>query len=143
VCRVEQRAPSWLVTMGHDISSIKASRAGGVGRNRRDSRNHRRHRQTELLDVNRVSGAGSGRDRKLVVGNTRGGSIGTHRHDAVAIMIDEQAIAGQESEEARWRQWKVKGRADEARFRRKLTTVVVAVTGVAAVGGALWFSFGI
>jgi hypothetical protein len=46
-----------------------------------------------------------------------------------------------ESEDARWRQWKARGRADEARFRRRLKTVVIYVAAVAALGGALWFVF--
>jgi hypothetical protein len=49
-------------------------------------------------------------------------------------------VAPIESEDARWRQWKAKGRADEARFRRRLRTVGGGVAGVAAVGGLLWIA---
>jgi hypothetical protein len=46
-----------------------------------------------------------------------------------------------ESEDARWRRWKAKGRADEARFRQKLRTVLVDVVGIAALGGAMWLAY--
>ena len=42
--------------------------------------------------------------------------------------------------DARWREWQTKGRADEARFRRRLKTVMVDVAAFAAVAGALWFA---
>ncbi len=45
------------------------------------------------------------------------------------------------AEDARWRQWKLKGRNDDARFRRRLKTVVGTVTAVLAVAGTLWFAY--
>ena len=51
-------------------------------------------------------------------------------------------IAGSEdSDEARWRQWKMKGRNDDARFRQRLKTVIVDLAAVVAVGSALWFAY--
>ena len=44
------------------------------------------------------------------------------------------------SEDERWREWQYKGRYDDARFRRKLRTVLVDGAGVAAVAGAVWFA---
>ena len=65
------------------------------------------------------------------------------RYDGVMTLAQQELIvlvAPIESEDARWRQWKAKGRADEARFRRRLKTVGGGVAGVAAVGGLLWFA---
>ena len=51
-------------------------------------------------------------------------------------------IAGNEDPaEARWRQWKMKGRADDARFRHRFNTVILDLAAVVAVGGALWFAY--
>jgi hypothetical protein len=44
------------------------------------------------------------------------------------------------SEDARWRQWKAKGRADDLRFRRSMRTVLISGAGVALVA-VLWFAF--
>ena len=44
--------------------------------------------------------------------------------------------------EARWRQWKMKGRTDDARFRQRLKTVIIDLAAVAAIGGGLWFAYG-
>lgn len=44
-----------------------------------------------------------------------------------------------ESEDTRWREWKRKGHDDDARFRRRLRTVVVDAAAIFALGGALWF----
>ena len=46
-----------------------------------------------------------------------------------------------ESEDSRWRHWKAKGRADDLRFRRRLTTVLIDVAAVVTIGGALWYAF--
>lgn len=46
-----------------------------------------------------------------------------------------------DSEDARWHQWKQKSRADDARFRQILKTILIDVGGAAALGGALWFAF--
>ena len=54
--------------------------------------------------------------------------------------MDVEVIAVNESADARWRQWQAKGRADEARFRRSVKTVLVDVAGVVALGAALWFA---
>ena len=109
--------------------------------------------------------AGSGRDWKLVLGCTRADAFATHRYGAVTVVIDVidvalvnsiapassgvqqsglvQAPIDNDSEDARWRNWKQKGRVDDARFRRNLRTVLVDVAGVAALGGAVWFAVGI
>jgi len=50
------------------------------------------------------------------------------------------AYADGVSEDARWRQWKMKGRTDDARFQRRLKAVIINVAAVAAIGGALWFA---
>lgn len=47
----------------------------------------------------------------------------------------------EDAEEVRWRRWKAKGRKDEARFRRRMKTVVVGIAAVVAVGGTLWFTY--
>ena len=44
------------------------------------------------------------------------------------------------SEDERWRAWQYQGRYDDARFRRKLRTVLIDGAGVAAVAGAVWFA---
>jgi hypothetical protein len=44
------------------------------------------------------------------------------------------------TDDARWRQWKAKGRADDVRFRRRVRTILVDVAGVVAFAGALWFA---
>ena len=44
------------------------------------------------------------------------------------------------SEDARWRQWKMKGRDDDARFQRRLRAVIINVAAIVAIGGALWFA---
>lgn len=51
-----------------------------------------------------------------------------------------QVNTDSESEDGRWRQWKRKGREEDARFRRRVRTVLVDVAGVVALGGALWFA---
>jgi hypothetical protein len=51
-----------------------------------------------------------------------------------------QASTDSDSEDGRWREWKRKGRDEDARFRRRLRTVVVDVAGVLALAGALWFT---
>ena len=101
--------------------------------------------------------ARSGRDRKLVVGCTRADALATYRDGAVTVVIAVmdvavadsiapvsagiQHTADSDSADARWRQWTQQGRADEARFRRKMRTVLVDVFGVVALGGAAWFVF--
>jgi hypothetical protein len=45
-----------------------------------------------------------------------------------------------EISDARWRQWKMQGRDDDARFQRRLKAVIINVAAVAAIGGALWFA---
>jgi hypothetical protein len=50
------------------------------------------------------------------------------------------AIAQPLSADARWNQWKAKGRVDNARFRRRLKMVVVDLAAVIAFGGAVWFA---
>jgi hypothetical protein len=50
-----------------------------------------------------------------------------------------QVIA--DTEDARWLQWKAKGRADDERFRRRVRTVLVDLAGVVILGAALWFAF--
>ena len=47
----------------------------------------------------------------------------------------------EDADEVRWRRWKAKGRKDEARFRRKMKTVVVGLAAVLAFGGTLWFTY--
>lgn len=50
------------------------------------------------------------------------------------------AVAQPLSADARWNQWKAKGRAENARFRRRLKMVVVDLAAVIAFGGAVWFA---
>ena len=50
-------------------------------------------------------------------------------------------ISGADSDELRWRQWQAKGRADAVRFRGRLQTVLLDVTAVIAVAGAVWLAF--
>lgn len=102
----------------------------------------------------------SGGRLQLVVGGTRRAA---RRDRAVTVVIDaltaamnnplaasavgmqhagvEPSLADHASEDARWRQWKVKGRADDARFGRRVRTIVVDAAAVVALGGALWFAF--
>lgn len=51
------------------------------------------------------------------------------------------AIAQTQSEDARWNQWKAKGRAEDVRSRRRLKTVVVDLAAVTAFVAAVWFAF--
>ena len=51
-----------------------------------------------------------------------------------------QATTASGDENARWLEWKRKGREEDARFQRRLRTVLGDVAGVAALGGALWFA---
>jgi hypothetical protein len=44
------------------------------------------------------------------------------------------------SDDARWRQWKSKGRDDDARFRRRLRMMIVDIAAVVAVAGAVWLA---
>jgi hypothetical protein len=44
------------------------------------------------------------------------------------------------TDDARWLQWQAKGRADDARFRRRVRTILVDVAGVIAFAGALWLA---
>lgn len=60
---------------------------------------------------------------------------------AVAINRQEGAEASLPTEDARWKQWKAQGRADDLRFGRRLRTILVDVVAAVAVGGALWFAF--
>lgn len=122
--------------MDHDICSTQAPAVGGMGRNDHHGGIHRRHRQTRSVDVNRLLRAHPGSDRQLVLGCTRRDSLATHGQGAVTVVIDVI-----DSEDARWREWKQKGRDDDARFRRRLRTVIADVAAVAAFAGALWFAF--
>ena len=54
-------------------------------------------------------------------------------------VIDALGDAG-DSEDARWRQWKAKGRDEDARFRQRLNRVLLDVAGVVALGGAFWLA---
>lgn len=54
-----------------------------------------------------------------------------------AIAIDE---AVEPSDETRWRQWRAKGRADDARFRRRMRIVALDAGAIIAIGLAAWFA---
>ena len=56
-------------------------------------------------------------------------------------MIDVIAVTDKESEDARWQQWKAKGRADDARFKRRLKTVLIDGAGILVLCAALWSYF--
>ena len=45
------------------------------------------------------------------------------------------------SEAERWNSWKVEGRADDLRLRRRLRMVVIDVAATVALGSAVWFAF--
>lgn len=55
--------------------------------------------------------------------------------------VIQPAIVDEASNDARWRAWQLKGREDEARFRRRLRTVLIDAAAVAALAGAVWFGF--
>lgn len=48
--------------------------------------------------------------------------------------------AGDASEEARWQQWKTRGREADARVRQNLRTVSVNVMGAVILAVAVWLS---
>lgn len=68
-------------------------------------------------------------------------AVGAHRRFAIASMIDVIAVTDKESEDARWQQWKAKGRADDARFKRRLKTVLIDGAGILVLCAALWSYF--
>ena len=56
-----------------------------------------------------------------------------------ACGVDLKTVTASDS--VRWRQWKAAGRADDLKFRRRLTAVVLDGAAVIALGGAIWFTF--
>ena len=67
--------------------------------------------------------------------------IGTARPlAAVTPVAQGAAIVQPLPEGARWNQWKAKGRADDAKFRRRLRMVIIDVGAVVAFSGAVWFA---
>jgi len=54
--------------------------------------------------------------------------------------LSAAAIAEKQAEDARWKQWKAKGRAENVSFRRRLNMVVIALAAVAAFAGVTWFA---
>jgi len=60
---------------------------------------------------------------------------------AVDLAIGPAITSSTELDDARWRQWQAKGRADDLRFRGRLRTVVIDVAAVIVIAGALWFAF--
>jgi hypothetical protein len=97
----------------------------------------------------------SGSRGQLVLERTRRNPVATHRERTVTIVSDVSDAAltqflihtpavahanASGDENARWREWKRKGREEDARFRRIVRTVFVDVAGVGALGGALWFA---
>ncbi len=81
----------------------------------------------------------SGSDRQLVLECARGDAVPTHRQSTVTVGMDIMDVS--ESEDGRWREWKQKGRDEDARFQRRLRLVLGDVAGVVALGGALWFAW--
>jgi hypothetical protein len=43
------------------------------------------------------------------------------------------------TQDLRFQAWQARGRADDARFRSRLTTAAIDVAAILAVAGAVWF----
>ncbi|HEX7281951.1 MAG TPA: hypothetical protein VF239_07845 [Vicinamibacterales bacterium] len=54
--------------------------------------------------------------------------------------LNAAAIAEKQSEDARWKQWKAKGRAESVSFRRRLNMIVITLAAITAFAGVTWFA---
>lgn len=60
--------------------------------------------------------------------------------DVTGLSLVPTTRAEEASEGERWRQWKRKGRDEDAQFNKRLRTVLVAAAALVAVAGASWFA---